>query len=239
MTSSCSNAYCLIVFLYCPFPCKSRQRDCGFESMIYCFRSRCLSICQSGRYTQSFFGCQVYHHGKAKGAVAISTPPKIGWHDYIRHKEIQAIQSAIKSTIRPTWQQAPLKGFGSSQQGKLKADQWRTMIKFDLPITLVELWSEGAKCNPHATKYYSALLDITILLALAVFWGTLWHTSAEHAAKYMYYMQMYLKSLQNLSPAPKLVPNHHTALHVGKQLLAFGPVYGWWAFPYEHLIGAL
>lgn len=186
-----------------------------------------------------FLGVKSTIMAKPKVQLQSQPPPKIGWQDYIRHKEIQAIQSAIKSTIRPTWQQAPLKAFGSSQQGKLKANQWRTMIEFDLPITLVELWSEGAKCDLHATKYHSALLDITILLALAVFWGTLQRTSAEHAAKYMYYMQMYLKSLQNLSPAPKLVPNHHTALHIGKQLLAFGPVYGWWAFPYEHLIGAL
>ena len=63
--------------------------------------------------------------------------------------EIAAIQAAISSTCRPSWQQSPPKAFGTSQQGKLKADQWRTLLEFDLPVTLVELWvdSENLECE--------------------------------------------------------------------------------------------
>jgi hypothetical protein len=52
-------------------------------------------------------------------------------------------------------------------------------------------------------------------------------------------MRAYLKSLRDLFPEMKLRPNHHNALYLGELLLRFGPVHGWWMFPFERLIGLL
>ena len=52
-------------------------------------------------------------------------------------------------------------------------------------------------------------------------------------------MRAYLESLRDLFPEMKLRPNHHIALYLGEFLLRFGPVHGWWMFPFERLIGLL
>lgn len=36
-----------------------------------------------------------------------------------------------------------------------------------------------------------------------------------------------------------LRPNHHSALFIGEMLLRFGPVHGWWCFPFGRMIGLL
>ena len=130
---------------------------------------------------------------------------------------------------RNDWKQGPPKGFGTSQQGKLKADQWRTLIEFDLPVALVDIWyeSENSDSFSNGKDTRRQLLDLTMELAIAVFWGTSRRTSLEHAALYTFHLQKYLQGLQELSPKPKLMPNHHAALHIGEQLLLFGPVNGW------------
>ncbi|KAI0655866.1 hypothetical protein C8Q70DRAFT_883543, partial [Cubamyces menziesii] len=37
----------------------------------------------------------------------------------------------------------------------------------------------------------------------------------------------------------ELVPNHHLSLHLVSCLLLFGPVHGWWAYPFERYNGLL
>ena len=36
-----------------------------------------------------------------------------------------------------------------------------------------------------------------------------------------------------------MVPNFHNAMHLVEYILAYGPVYGWWVWAYEHAIGIL
>jgi hypothetical protein len=76
-------------------------------------------------------------------------------------------------------------------------------------------------------------------LATAIRWGTSHETEEEHVDVYMRNMRAYLKSLRDPFPAMKLLPNHHNALYLGELLLRFGPVQGWWMFPFERLIGLL
>jgi hypothetical protein len=49
----------------------------------------------------------------------------------------------------------------------------------------------------------------------------------------------YLESLVTLFSAKVLVTNHHMSLHVMECLRMFGPVHGWWAFPFERYNGIL
>ena len=58
----------------------------------------------------------------------------------IGHKELHQIQKDIASTIRPGWQTGPPTNFGSPVHGKPKANQWRSSIEFDIPVSLVQLW---------------------------------------------------------------------------------------------------
>jgi hypothetical protein len=36
-----------------------------------------------------------------------------------------------------------------------------------------------------------------------------------------------------------LYPNHHLSLHLAECIRNFGPVHGWWAFPFERYNGII
>lgn len=168
---------------------------------------------------------------------ASSKPPVIG---LIGKTELRQIQRDISETTRPRWQSGPPPKFGTKTAGKLKADQWRSCIEFDIPISLVKLWSsvdesEGIAGGDRRRK----LLDSTMMLATAIRWATSHRTSANHATEYMKNMRAYLSSIRDLFPDRDLLPNHHNALYIGEMLLRFGPLYGWWMFPFERVIGLL
>jgi len=147
-------------------------------------------------------------------------------------KELTKIQSDIRQTTRPSWHTNPPPNFGSRSHGKLKADQWRSLIEFDLPVSLVQLWSNS---DDRRVK----LLESTMFLAMAIRWGTSRRASQKHVEAFNRHMREYLTSVINLFPDKKLKPNHYAALRLGEFLLRFGPVHGWWMFPYERLIGNL
>lgn len=63
--------------------------------------------------------------------------------------------------------------------------------------------------------------------------------SEGRAARYKSYIHRYLQKLQELHPHMRLRPNHHLALHFDSFLRMYGPVHGWWMFPFERVIGIL
>lgn len=156
---------------------------------------------------------------------------------------IAEIQQDISVTKRPTWQQTPT--IGKAGHGKLKADEWRTLMEFDLPVSLVKIWTRksadthGPGNQDFRKLQFKKLIANTMSLATAVIWGTSRRTSAKHAEKYTKHMKAYLASLMDLFPSHKLVPNHHWALHIGPILLKMGPVPAYWAYFGERLIRIL
>ena len=75
------------------------------------------------------------------------------------------------------------------EHGKLKADQWRTALEFDIPVSLVLFkytrWSFGIVEDEHLHK----LVDHTMNLAMAIMWGFSRRTSPKHAEWYEVYMR--------------------------------------------------
>ncbi|KAF9521317.1 hypothetical protein CPB83DRAFT_748495, partial [Crepidotus variabilis] len=138
------------------------------------------------------------------------------------------------------WQASLPLNFGCPEHGKLKADQWRTVMEFDLPVSLIQL-KETRKSSGSIQddERFQKLVDATLDLAMAIAWGLSRRTSAHHAERYQFYMQRYLTSITLLFPDYKLKPNHHYALHIPDILLAFGPLHGTWAFSMERIIGRL
>lgn len=151
----------------------------------------------------------------------------------ITREELHAMQWHIAEAIRPTWSEGPPLLFGEAKAGKLKADEWRSAIEFDVPVSLAQILQDGSE------RRRRALLDTTMLLATAARWATSWKTSARHRDEYTRNMVLYLQKVKEYFPSIDLVPNHHNALHVGDYFLPFGPVHGWWMFPFERVIGLL
>jgi len=158
----------------------------------------------------------------------------------ITKQMLSAIRSDIKATHRPDWQGHLPETFGSPDHGKLKADQWRTAVEFDLPVSFVRIkYIQKPSVNITADERLQKLVDLTMDLAIAIAWGLSRRTSAHHAERYMFYMKRYLIGVKELFPDYDLKPNHHYALHIPEILLWFGPLHGTWAFSTERLIGRL
>ncbi|KAH9912870.1 uncharacterized protein B0H18DRAFT_960738 [Fomitopsis serialis] len=86
--------------------------------------------------------------------------------------DLLRVQSEIACTMRPSHSTGPPARIGTKVHGKLKADQWKAGIDFELPVYLM-----------------------------------------KHC--------------------------HHNAMHIPEFLMHFGPMPGWWMFPFERVIGLL
>jgi hypothetical protein len=148
------------------------------------------------------------------------------------------ICSDIVNMLRPSWLTSLPSEFGSAGYGKLKADQWHILGTTFLPVSLVRLWSVVEAGNPHSERCHQ-ILDMMMSLLSAVAIACSRVTSLNHAHLYLTNMYSYLNSLKILFSDYSLHSNHHIALHLPDYLLLYGPVYSWWTFPFERLIGIL
>jgi hypothetical protein len=63
--------------------------------------------------------------------------------------------------------------------------------------------------------------------------------SGVRAKRYETHMKTYIKELIDCHPHATRVCNQHMSLHLPMFLDLFGPIYSWWAFVFERLIGRL
>ena len=160
----------------------------------------------------------------------------------VTKRELEKLQQDIKGTSRPEHCQGPPLNLGSPGHGKLKADQWRTCIEFDIPVSVAQLWSKETcppEQKPEVTVRRDKLFQSIMHLAVAVGMATSYRTSEHHSEKFEENTVAYLRCLLDLYPNIQLRPNHHAALHIGPLLTQFGPAHGWWMFPFERVIGIL
>ena len=162
--------------------------------------------------------------------------------DKITKQELKLLQKDIDSIIRPEYHQAPPRDLGNPGHGKLKADQWKTCIEFDIPVSVAQLWSRETRPpgqDRNVTARRDKVFQSIMHLAVAVRWGTSYRTSERHSRLFEENMVAYLRLLLELYPDIQFRPNHHVALHIGPLLTQFGPVHSWWMFPFERVIGIL
>ncbi len=143
------------------------------------------------------------------------------------------VRQDIADMIVPTWVEKPPSNFGESSHGKLKADQWRTLSTIYLAMTLVRVWGRTG-----ASEEERVVLENFVHLVVAADLATRRSTSPDRIALFDKNMMAYIKGLRSIYDHV-LVPNHHLCLHLMECLLAFGPVHGWWSFPFERINGLL
>jgi len=157
----------------------------------------------------------------------------------ISQDDLKAIRVNIAATIRPHWHAAPPANLGQVSHGKLKADEWRSCFEFDIPVSLLRIESLRNMSVKETDGHRAKLVHSTFLLAIAIRWATSHRISAMHIKEYERNMKDYLKTLKELRPTQRFRPNHINALLVGDYLRLYGPVRGWWMFPFERVIGNL
>ena len=92
--------------------------------------------------------------------------------DIIADKELGHLHKFLSQTTCPSWHAAPLSNLGKKKHGKLKADQLRLCIKFDIPTAIAQLWAEDTTSDNESACRHKKLIDSTILLATAIRWAT-------------------------------------------------------------------
>lgn len=154
--------------------------------------------------------------------------------------DLQRFQSDIANTLRPSHSTGPPARIGTKAQGKLKADQWKAAIDFELPVFLMKHWyALDPTYLDSAQRMKHNLMVNTMYLACAIRQGVNYQTSEKHVQAYAEYIFTYLEDLQRIRPDLSLLPSHHNVMHTPTFLLRFGPMPGWWMFPFEWVIGLL
>lgn len=137
-----------------------------------------------------------------------------------------AIREVREAMQLPSWINHVPRGFGTSEHGKLSADQWHTCCTVLLPIALILLWG-----NEKGRKW--DMLKNFMDLATAVGLAGMWRISSSHITVFEEHLHRYLSGLKELYKEAKLVPNHHLALHLPDFMRFFGPVQSWRSFVFE------
>lgn len=65
------------------------------------------------------------------------------------------------------------------------------------------------------------------------------HTTESRSEAYLEFIITYVRGMKELYPHVNAKTSHHAAFHIYDFLLLFGPLYSWWSFPFERLIGHL
>jgi hypothetical protein len=158
--------------------------------------------------------------------------------DTLSASELKQLRTILTNVVRPRWHDAPPRDLGSPAHGKLKAAQLRSLSEFDLLVGMVELWADPSDQVDQAIfEDRMSRLQCTMHLFTALKFATSESTSPLHAQNYQLYLQHYLQFL--IQGGWQYRPNHHAALHVSELLMHFGPIRGWWMFPFERIIGRL
>lgn len=150
---------------------------------------------------------------------------------------MEVLWDDLESIIKPTWVVSVPTTLSSSGP-KLKSDQWRTVGSLYLPMTLIRLWSVVDPEDEQSLQRRE-LLHLTMLLSSAIAVASSRVTSANNSREFLALIMEYRTELQRIFPDYELHSIHHMAIHIHQFLLMYGPVHGWWAFPFERMIGTL
>jgi hypothetical protein len=148
----------------------------------------------------------------------------------ITSQDLHELRQDITKVILPSGFTKISPEFGDISCGKLKADEWRSLLTVYLPLTVTKLW---ASSNHHR-------LHLKGLLALSIIVNIICSTTITEALIKCYNnaIRIYLKIIRAMNGCD-LVTNHHMSLHLSLFMEQFGPCRTFWSFPYERLIGKL
>ncbi|TFK61737.1 hypothetical protein BDN72DRAFT_777901, partial [Pluteus cervinus] len=149
------------------------------------------------------------------------------------------VWSDMRKTVMPSWLAPAPQNIGSPSHGKLSADQWRTTCNVHLVFTLIRLWGQIPIPTKEENDNERSYLDNFLDLITAIRWTTMRTTSEAHIHVLDTYFHKYFEGVIELFGVEALRPNSHMTLHLAECIRLFGPVHGWWAFPFERYNGII
>ena len=144
-------------------------------------------------------------------------------------KDILAvIRADMQKTVLPSWIEPAPRNWGTTEHGKLSADQWRVLFTIHLPISLISEWSGS---SPRYTSMLANFMDLVTAVRIA----SMRVTNDEYIALYEHHISSYLGGVLELYKDADIKPNHHLSLHLGHFLRTFGPVHAYRTFAFERV----
>lgn len=136
-------------------------------------------------------------------------------------RDMEALQAPTSLTRAPPT-------IGSSGQGTISADEWRTFCTVNLPMTLIAMW--GLKDKDSRER---KLLDNFLDLVKAVNCASTRITTQKRRDDYSLHMKRHLQTMLELFPGTTITPNQHKALHQQECLSFLGPSHVLWCYGFE------
>ncbi len=147
-----------------------------------------------------------------KGQAKANVPPAVFGRKTLHH-----IQERLRLTELPSWVDSVPTNVGSTERGKLSADQWHILCVIHLPIILINYW------HPQSGLHRERLTNYMYLVTEVVV-GSLLEMTEDAVQIYEDAAMKYLQTAKELYDL-KLTPNHHNSLHIPLFLRLFGPLH--------------
>jgi hypothetical protein len=147
--------------------------------------------------------------------------------------QLVAIRGCLADAVIPSWLKRPPQNLGEKAHGKLKADQWLTLMSVFLPLILPEVWlTAGSHRDMQLLDNFHDLVSCTNIVCS-------YSTSTSLADEYLQHYIRYRQSSSTLFPNAGSRPNHHYAMHNAQLMKFWGPLIPLSEFGGERHNGAL
>jgi hypothetical protein len=141
---------------------------------------------------------------------------------------LASIRADMAKTVLPSWVDPAPRNWGTTEHGKLSADQWRVLCTVHLPISLISKWSgSSARCSDMLANF----MDLVTAVRIA----SMRVTNDEYITLYEHHIFSYISGVLELYKDADIKPNHHLSLHLGHFLRTFGPVHSYRTFAFERI----
>lgn len=100
-------------------------------------------------------------------------------------------------------------------------------------ITLGRIWG-GSDANEQDKVWLQNYLHLVALVRIAYNYSV----TQEDITAFRHHSIAYLDRLRTYHPT-SIKPSHHFLLHLPELMERFGPIRGWWAFPFERFNGQI
>ncbi|KAI0310152.1 hypothetical protein OF83DRAFT_1071007 [Amylostereum chailletii] len=147
---------------------------------------------------------------------------------------LKDLWNTTAQAILPSWMTRGPPRIGAPGQGRVGADEWRTVGLILLPVVLIRTWGT----LPSDTIEYKLLANF-MALVIAIEHASRNTMSENIRLVVQEHYHFYCKTLVELYGEGVLTPNHHFTFHLVEFLKLFGPIRGWWAFPFERYNGII
>lgn len=152
--------------------------------------------------------------------------------------DIETFRRGMKEVVLPPGLPHLPPNLGESKHGKLKASQWHALFSYIVPLVILEMYVESVNNLDLGSNRGLFLMNTAHLVHCTNILYAHKFKSKSATLWQSYYMK-YSDTCMKLFPNVKIKPNHHYALHLPDQMIAWGPLIGVAEFGGERLIGDL